>query len=67
MLIVTVDIHDRPIDGHTGNFRHIELAQGSVLKVYVKFSDEKAGLKGHKVFLFNQTKFLLKEVGQKFQ
>ena len=67
MLKVTVDIQDRIINDQTGNFRHVELAQSSVLKVYVKFYDEKAGLKDHEIFLFKQIKFLLKKVELRFQ
>ena len=33
------------INARTGNNRHNEFAQVSVLKVYVKFSDEPSGLK----------------------
>ena len=45
MLKVNVDIEDRLTNGQTGNISHIEFAQDSVQKVYVKFSDEQAGLK----------------------
>ena len=45
MLTVNIDIQDRLINGQTGNIRHIEFAEGTVHKVYVKFSDEQAGLK----------------------
>ena len=44
-LTVNLDIQDYLINGHTGNISHIEFTQGSVWKVYVKFSDEQAGLK----------------------
>ena len=40
MLTINIDIQDRLINGQTGNIRHIEFAQGSIRKVYVKFSDE---------------------------
>ena len=53
MLTVTVDIQDRPINGQTENFRHVELVQDGILKVHLKFSDKKADLKDHKTFLFN--------------
>ena len=43
MLTVNTEIQHRLINGQTGNVRHIEFAQGSVDKVYVKFSDEQAG------------------------
>ena len=43
MLTVNIEIQHRLINGQTGNVRHIEFAQGSVDKVYVKFSDERAG------------------------
>ena len=45
MLTFNIDIQDRLINGQTGNISHIELAQGSACKIYVKFSDEQAGLK----------------------
>ena len=45
MLTVNIDIQDRLINGQTGIIRHIEFAQSSVRKVYVKFSDEQAGSK----------------------
>ena len=45
MLTVNIGIQDRLINGQTGIIRHTEFAQGSVRKVYVKFSDEKAGSK----------------------
>ena len=67
MLKVTLDIQDRIVNNQTGNFRHVELAQSSVVKVYVKFPDEKAGLKDHEIFLFKQIKFLPKKVELRFQ
>ena len=45
MLAVNIDIQDHLINDQTGNVARIEFAQGSVGKVYVKFSDEQAGLK----------------------
>ena len=42
MLTVNVDIQDRLINDQTGNIEHIEFVQGTVCKVYVKFSDEQA-------------------------
>ena len=45
MLIVNVDIQGLLTNGQTRNIRHTEFAQGSVLKVYVKFSEKQAGLK----------------------
>ena len=45
MLTVNIDIQDRLINGQTGIVRHIEFAQGSACKVYIKFSDEQAGSK----------------------
>ena len=45
MLTVNKGILDCLINGLTGNIRHIEFTQGTVHKVYVKFSDEQAGLK----------------------
>ena len=45
MLKVNIDIQDRLINGQTGIIRHIEFAQGSACKVYIKFSDEQAGSK----------------------
>ena len=51
MLTVNIDIQDHLINGQTGNISHIELAQGSACKIYVKFSDEQAGLKAIRSFL----------------
>ena len=45
MLKVNSDMQDRPIISQMANNSYIEFAQGSVRKVYVKFSDEQAGLK----------------------
>ena len=45
MLTVNLDIQDCLINEQTGSNSHIEFAQGSTQKVYVKFSDEEAGLK----------------------
>ena len=45
MLTVNIGILDCLINSLTGNIRHTEFAQGTVYKVYVKFSDEQAGLK----------------------
>ena len=45
MLAVTIDIQDRLTNDQTGIIRHIESAQDSARKVYVKFSDEQAGSK----------------------
>ena len=39
------DIQDRLINGQIGIIRHIEFAQASAQKVYVKFSDEQPGSK----------------------
>ena len=45
MLTVNVYIQDRLINGQTGNIEDIEFAEGTVCKVYVKFSDEQAGIR----------------------
>ena len=45
MSTVDLDIQNRLINGQTGNISHIEFAQGSIRKAYVKYSDEQAGLK----------------------
>ena len=45
MVTVNLEIQDGLINGQAGNNSHIEFAQGSTQKVYVKFSDEPAGLK----------------------
>ena len=45
MLTVNIDIQDRLINGQIGTIRHIEFAQGSVRKVYVKFSGEQVDSK----------------------
>ena len=44
-LTVNLDMQDRLINGQTGNIKHIKFVQGSVWKVYIKFSDEQVGLK----------------------
>ena len=43
ILTVNIDIQDRLINGQTGIIKHIDFAQGSTHKVYIKFSDEQAG------------------------
>ena len=43
-----IDRHGCLINGQTENISHIEFDQGSVWKVYVKFSDEKSRLKAIK-------------------
>ena len=45
MLTVSIYIQDRLINGQTGIIRHIEFAEGSAHKLYIKFSDEQAGSK----------------------
>ena len=40
-----LDMQDHLINGQTGNISHVEFAHVSFRKVYVKFSDEQAGLK----------------------
>ena len=45
MLTVNIDIQDRLINGQTGIVRHIDFAQGSACKVYIKVSDKQAGSK----------------------
>ena len=45
MLTDNVDIQDRLINHQTGNIEHIEFAQGTVCELYVKFSDEQAGIR----------------------
>ena len=45
MLTVNIDIQNCLINGQTGVIRHIEFAEGSACKVYIKFSDEQAGSK----------------------
>ena len=45
MLAVNIDIPYRLINDQTGIIGHIEFAQGSACKVYVKVSDEKDGTK----------------------
>ena len=44
-MTVNVDIQDRLINGQTRNAKHTKFVQGSIHKVYVKFSDEQAGVK----------------------
>ena len=43
MLAVNIDLQDRLINGQTGVIRHIEFAEGSAGKVYIKFFDEQDG------------------------
>ena len=45
MLTVNIDMQDCLINGQIGSIRHIEFAQCSACKVYIKFSDEQAGSK----------------------
>ena len=45
MLTVNIDMQDCLINGQIGIIRHIEFAQCSACKVYIKFSDEQAGSK----------------------
>ena len=45
MLTVNIDIQNYLANGETGIKRHIEFAQGSVRKLYIKFSYEQAGTK----------------------
>ena len=44
-MTVNVDIQDRLINGQTRNVKHTKFVQDSIHKVYVKFSDEQAGVK----------------------
>ena len=45
MLTINLVRQDRLINGQTGKISYIEFPHGAVQKVYVKFSDEQAGLK----------------------
>ena len=46
MLTMNVDLQDRLIDGQSGTVKHIEINdQHNISKVYIKFDDNKAGLK----------------------
>ena len=45
MLTVDIDIQGSLINCQTETIRHIEFAEGSVFKVFVKFSDEQVGSK----------------------
>ena len=58
MLTVNLDMQDCLTNGQTGNISQIEFAQISVQKLYVKFSDEQAGLKAVRSSLCTQTEFL---------
>ena len=58
MLTINTHINDRLIKGQTGIATHIEFAEGSVSKVYVRFSDNGAGSKLAEIILFRQTKLL---------
>ena len=57
MLGFNIYIQDL-LDCKTGNNRHIGFAQGSVLKVYVKFSDEPFCSKSMRSSYLGKTKFL---------
>ena len=57
MLAVNIDIQDRLINGQTGIIRHIEFAQGSACKVYIKFSDEQAGSKELRSYFLGRQNF----------
>ena len=50
MLAVNIDIQARLIYGQTGHVKHVKLVQGAVCKVYIKFSNEEAGLEGKRSF-----------------
>ena len=65
MLTVNIDIQDRLINGQTEIIRHIEFAQGSVCKVYIKFSDEQAGSKAMRSSCLT-LRFLWKNVKLRF-
>ena len=58
MLAVNLDIQDRLINVQTRNVRHIEFVQVSVQKKYIKFSDEKAGLKAMRSSYLGKKKLL---------
>ena len=46
MLNMNVDRHDRLINGHLGTEKHMAINdQCNVSKIYIKFDDNKAGLK----------------------
>lgn len=46
MLIVNIDLQDRPMNGQLGTIKHISLdTHDNVTKIYIKFADCKAGLK----------------------
>ena len=44
MLTTNIDIADRLINGQIGTVDHIVSGNGVVIKIYVQFSDEHAGL-----------------------
>ena len=48
MLTINIDIQDRLINDQTGSISHIEFAQDSICKIFVKISDELADLKSMK-------------------
>ena len=52
MLTVNIRIQYRQINGQTGSISHIEFAQGSVSKIYVKFSE--SGLKAMRSSYFDR-------------
>ena len=56
MLTNNLDI-DCLINGQSGNINHIELAQGSIQKVYIKFFWLRSWLKSNKIILSRHTKF----------
>ena len=43
-LTVNIDMQDRLLNGQTAVIKQIEFAESSACKVYIKFSDEQAGL-----------------------
>ena len=46
MLIVNIDLQDRPMNGHLGTIKHISLdTHDNVTKIYINFVDCIAGLK----------------------
>ena len=54
MLTVNVDIQDRLTNGQTGNIEHIEFVQGTIRKVYAKFTDEQVGTRAMRSSYFGR-------------
>ena len=58
MLIVNIDIQDHFINGQVREDYHIDIAQNTIQKIYVKFSDPQAALKARTASHFSKATIL---------